>query len=873
MVAQRQDAIYQHDERHHEHGDDARDSGTSRKVPHESEPGFARRPGCIECIRRLVVSVSVGRTTLSSTSSPLPEPHTMHLRNDPISRSSIAATLLVTLSGTATAAPSTDVEPIEEVVVTAQKRASALQDVPFSVAAASEQTIRDSGSSNIVDLSRNFAGLTITDLGPGQSQIAIRGISAGQVVRDLVGGVKESVGVYLDESAISQALFTPDLELFDLERFEVLRGPQGTLFGAGSSTGTVRYITRQPQLNRFEGAVEVGGHGGTDSDIGGNARGVMNIPVGEAAALRVVGYYNDLSGFIDSVYPGRGARDDVNGGEKYGGRLSLLIQPSETISITPRAIYQRLKTNGFPRVDFYNLLGNPFTTTEPAVNPGERGQVTQLREGIDDEFKLADLKMEFGLGNLALTSVTSYTDRDVVVRRDGSQLTGSVTLQLGGTPDEVRFDSPLIDTTNLEVFSQEVRLASEGGGTFDWLVGAFYQEIDREYGQNLPTPGYDAFLARIGLPPSSAFNAPPDTPYYSTVPFTLEQIALFGEGTYRFADRWSLTAGVRYYDFDEERELTFAGVFADVGYTRVKGETSSDGFSPRAILAFEPNDDVLLSAQVSRGFRLGGINDPLNVNVCTMQDLQTFNGQPTFEDEKVLNYELGAKTRFADDRVTFNAAVFYSDIDDLQVIADAGSCSSRIVLNAQAESIGAEMELFARPNANWDLGVSATWVKAEITETRANAAGQPIAGIRDGNRLPTSPEFQASASVTYTWPMSETLEAFSNFTFQHVGSSFTQLADQEPGFGCVGCPGAPGFFDFGDPTITSFSFEPELPSYDLGNLRFGLKKREWEAALFVNNLWDERAYLSLDRERGARARVGYLTNTPRTYGASLRFNF
>ena len=292
-----------------------------------------------------------------------------------------------------------------------------------------------------------------------------------------------------------------------------------------------------------------------------------------------------------------------------------------------------------------------------------------------------------------------------------------------------------------------------------------------------------------------------------------------------------------------------------------------------SILAFEPNDDVLLTAQVARGFRLGGINDPLNVNLCTAEDLQTYNGQPTFEDEKVLNYELGAKTRLADGRVTFNAAVFYSDIDDLQVIADAGSCSSRIVLNAQAESIGAEMELFARPNENWDLGLSATWVNAEITETRANAAGQPIAGIRDGNRLPTSPEFQASASVTYTWPVSASFEAFTNFTFQHVGSSFTQLADQEPGFGCVGCPGAPGFFNFGDPTITSFSFDPELPAYELGNLRFGLKKQEWEAALFVNNLWDERAFLSLDRERGTRARVGYLTNMPRTYGVSLRLNF
>jgi iron complex outermembrane recepter protein len=765
---------------------------------------------------------------------------------------------------------------IEQIIVTAQKRASALQDVPFSVGAATEQQIRDSGSTNIVDLSRNFAGLTITDLGPGQSQVAIRGISAGQVVRDLVGGVKEAVGVYLDESAISQALFTPDLDLFDLERFEVLRGPQGTLFGAGSSAGTVRYITRQPQLGKFEGAAEAGAYTGTDSDFGYNLRGVVNMPLADTAALRVVGYYNELAGFIDSVYPGRGVREDVNSGEKMGARVALLLQPNENLSITPRLVYQKLETDGYPRIDVYNILGNPFTTTQPAVNPGERGQVTQIPEGIDDELTLADIVVNWGLGGVTLTSVTSYTDRDVVVTRDASQLTGSVTISFSGafpppaTPAEVRLNSPLIDTTQLKTFSQEVRLASDGGDAFQWLVGAFYQDIDREYGQNLPTPGYDQFLTSHGLPPSSGFNAPANTPYFSDVPFTFKQFAVFGEGTYRFSDQWSVTGGLRYYDFDEDRFLTFAGAFADVGYTRQPGSTSSDGFSPRVIVAFEPNDDVLLSAQVARGFRLGGINDPLNVGLCTPQDLTTFSGQPNFNDEKVTNFEVGAKTLLADGRVTFNAAVFYSDIDDLQVIADAGSCSSRIVLNAQAESIGAELELFARPTSNWDLGLSATWVQAEITETRLSASGQPIAGIRDGNRLPTSPEFQASASATYSWPWSATMEGFANFTVQYVGSSFTQLADQEPGVGFVG-PGS--FFNFGNPTVTSFSFEPELPSYNIGNLRFGLKKDEWEAALYVNNVWDERAFLSLDRERGFRARVAYLTNMPRTYGVSLRMNF
>lgn len=766
---------------------------------------------------------------------------------------------------------------LAEIIVTAQKRETALQDVPFSVAAANEQQIRDSGSGNIVELARNFAGLTITDLGPGQSQVAIRGISAGQVVRDQPG-VKESVGVYLDESAISVALFTPDLDLFDLERFEVLRGPQGTLFGAGSSAGTVRYITRQPRLGEFEGAVEVGGYTGTDTDWGGGVKGMINAPLGDVSAIRLVGYYNEQAGFIDSYYPGRAVREDVNSGEKSGARVALLIQPNENISITPRIVYQKLETDGYPRIDIYNILGNPFTTTEPPVNSGERGQITQFREGIDDEFALADLTMQFGLGGLTLTSISSYTDRDVVVLRDASQLTGSVTLSLDGgrgiaTPADVRLNSPLYDTTSLKSFSQEVRLASDGGGMFEWLVGAFYQDIDRDYGQNLPTPGHDALLTRLGFPTNPAFNAPPDTPYFSRVPYDFQQFALFGEGTLHFNQQWSLTGGLRYYDFEEDRLLTFAGIFADFGYTDEPGETSSDGFSPRVILSYEPSDDVMFTAQVARGFRLGGINDPLNVNLCTGTDLTIYGGRPTFKDEKVLNYEIGAKTLLAERRVTLNAAVFYSDIDDLQVIADAGTCSSRIVINAQAEAIGAEVELFARPNERWDFGVSATYVQAEITETLSSGTGTPIAGIRDGNRLPTSPEFQAAATATYTWPFSPTLNGFANFTVQHVGSSYTQLGDQEPPIGCVGCPGAPGFFPFGAPTITQFTYDPQLPSYDIGNLRFGVRADSWEVAAFVNNLWDERAFLSLDRERGTSARVGYLTNMPRSYGVSLRMDF
>jgi iron complex outermembrane receptor protein len=787
-------------------------------------------------------------------------------------RSAVAIAVAAALSSPVTAQQTDDERVLQEIIVTATKRESSLQDVPFSVAAMTNESIRESGATNVVDLARNVAGLAIADLGPGQSQVAIRGISAGQVIRDQPG-VKEQVGIYLDESPISVALFTPDLDLFDLDRFEVLRGPQGTLFGAGSTSGTLRYITAQPRIGEFEGTAEITGNEGTDSDFGGSIKGAFNFPIGETAALRVVGYYNELAGFIDGFYPGRAVNEDVNGGNRTGARVSLLIQPNDTLSITPRIVYQKLDTDGYPRIDAYNILGNPFTTTEPPVNPGERGQVIQLEEGLDDDFMLADLKLEFDFGGSTLTSVSSYTDREVLVVRDASQLTGSVTFDLGGTAAEVRLNSPLNDLTELQALSQELRLSSNAEGEFQWVIGAFYQDVDRDYGQTLPTPGYDAITQRLIGTDSAANGAPPNNPFFSDLTYSFQQFAVFGEGTYRFSDQWSLTAGARFYDFEEDRLLTFGGVFA-VPQANVPGATSSDGISPRAILTYDASDDVSFSAQIARGFRLGGINDPLNAPICTQADRDTFGSifSTEWEDEKVWNYELGAKTRLADGRVTFNVSAFFSDIEDLQGNVDAGSCSSRIVVNVpEAHSLGAELELFARPNDNWDFGISASWVEAELDSTVvAVGAPQGVAGLVEGNRLPTAPEFQAAAFIGYTQPWSDTRDWFVNFTAQHVGSSFSQFSDQVPGFGTVS---GGSFITFGNPTISSISVNPELPAYEIGNLRVGVRADEWELAAFINNVWDERALLATDRERGTRARMGFLTNQPRTYGVSLRYDF
>ncbi|WP_235015393.1 TonB-dependent receptor [Oceanicoccus sp. KOV_DT_Chl] len=390
---------------------------------------------------------------------------------------------------------------IEEVLVTATKRSTSIKDVPFSINAQTQQDIQRAGAGSLEDLARNVAGLSIQNLGPGQSQVSIRGVSAGQVIRDQPG-VKEQVGIYLDESVISLSLFTPDFDLFDLNRVETLRGPQGTLFGSGSVGGTVRYITNQPTFESVEGLIEANFHTVTDGEEGGHFKGMVNIPISDTLAMRVVAYNTEYAGYIDALGENGARSRDVNGGTRTGGRIALKFQPTESLTITPRITYQELESDGFNRQEVFNLYANPYTTTRPAIQLGEREQYLLLDEKFTDETLLADLVVEINLDAFDITSITSYTERDILVSRDASALTGSVSVDVGIPDAGVLLPSNLRDTTDLEQLTQEVRLSSNGNGALQWLVGAFYSDTDREYEQRLPTPGYDAFAdAALGRAP------------------------------------------------------------------------------------------------------------------------------------------------------------------------------------------------------------------------------------------------------------------------------------------------------------------------------------------------------------------------------------
>ncbi|HKJ16983.1 MAG TPA: TonB-dependent receptor [Xanthomonadales bacterium] len=760
----------------------------------------------------------------------------------------------------------------EEVLVTARKREETLQDVPFSISATTESQMQDRGMVSLEDVSQNVASFSVQNLGPGQSQVAIRGASAGQIVRDQPG-VKEQVGVYLDESVISLSLFTPDIDLYDMNRVEVLRGPQGTLFGSGSLSGTVRYITNQPDETEQSYGLQFGTNYIDGGDVGYTVKGFFNTPMGDNAASRITFYYDDIAGYIDSYQPDGSINEDYNDGERYGGRVALKLNTKENLTVTPRLIFQNVEMNGWNRRDTFNILANPFTTTRPQVNIGENENFTQFDEPFTDDFFLADLNIAYEFDNgLLLTSITSYTDRSILVVRDAGALTSSIT---GGSqgfgPDVYTLNAPLDDYTDVDGWTQELRIGG-GSDTLNWVVGLFYSSFERNYGQELLVPGYEDLT---GIP-TAGFIAPKDGLFWSALTYDFEQTAVFTEATWAMTDRLDITGGIRYYDFDESRVQSFDGIFAAPGTT--VGSTTADGFAPRIIMDYALSDTMDLNAQISKGFRLGGINDPLNIPLCTPADLQTFGGNDNWDDEELWNYEIGLKSVIMDGRGTFNVAAFYQDIDDLQATVTAGSCSSRVVFNVpEAHSTGVELELSIQQTDNFDWALTASYISAEldstVTSTDADGNTTVVGGIQDGNRLATVPELQGAFAATYTWPAFVDWEGYTTGLIQYVGDRYTQIGDQAEGFGVVDL-NAYGANGIGAPFTQDFyTFDPLLDSYTTANLRLGFRNEAWDVSLYINNLTDEDAQLALDQERGTQARVGYLTNQPRTYGLTVRYDF
>jgi iron complex outermembrane receptor protein len=571
-------------------------------------------------------------------------------------------------------AASEETKTLNSIVVTAQKRSESIQDIPFSIAATPGETLEKLGATESADFLKKIPGVAFQDTGPGVNQLVIRGASANPIRQD-AANAKEGVGVYLDEIPMSLALFNPDLDPYDLERVEVLRGPQGTLFGSGSLSGTVRYIARKPDADGFAGNFSAGVSTVSEGGNGYDLKGMLNIPLSNSSAIRAVAYHNEYGGFIDRVSATAAdgsqiglVEKDANSGSKTGGRLAFRLERDRT-RMDLSAVYQKSEFGGSSSDDFFysDVRGfGPFValpapqieTTNVTPVPGELEQIREFDETFDNEILAINGTLTFKFDNFDLVSSTSYLEREIENVLDITNPYGSFFPDAMGNP--VVIPTAFNDKTDAAAFSQEVRLVSSGDGRLDWIIGAFYQDTERNYLQTAPSQNFDAITGINSLD----FNSSnPNSLFDFAIDVKLEQVALFGEATYQLTDSLSATVGLRAFEFDETSSQLFTGVLNNGVIDSGSSSANDGGVNPRLILEYEASENITLSAQASRGFRLGGANSPLP-GFCTgdLTALGLGSEPGPFESETLWNYEVGAKTVLANNRVVLNASAYQPDL-------------------------------------------------------------------------------------------------------------------------------------------------------------------------------------------------------------------
>lgn len=739
-------------------------------------------------------------------------------------------------------------QTLEEITVTATRRAEPLDKVPMSVAAYSQDQMNAQGVKSIDDIARLTPGLQFS-LVPGGSDVAgtrtsisIRGITS------LVGSA--TTGIYIDNTPVqvrSLGNITSNVypQIFDLERVEVLKGPQGTLFGAGAEGGAVRFILPQPSLDHYSvyGRSEYAytQYGAPSSEVG---LAVGAPVVDDKLGVYLSAWYRDDGGWVDRVDPYNMQSEEKNANSATNSVLHGAVRfvPFDRFTAT-LSIYHQKQNVANPSL----LYENMSSLSDHEFNSG-----TVMDQPMSQQFTLPSLDLDYDMGPVRAISTTSYFSRDTSLTSDYTSFIGSVLL---GSPfgyDPGEYSLAYIQDGQRD-FTQEIRLQSNTGSALSWTIGGFYEHSRQTTSQVNVDPYLNTALTRIyGLTVEQFLGAPlldGNVSFDNRASSVDEQKALFGQASYKILKRLTLTAGVRVAKTDLSVAGLATGPVAGPVPVSLQGSQSESPVTPKYGISYQFNEHDMAYVSVAKGYRIGGANGQ-QISLCQSELRQIgLTGSPsTYNSDYVWSYEVGTKDSFADGRIAVSGSVFNIDWSHIQQEIRLAGCGSGFITNfGSAKSTGFDLAINARATDSLLLGMTAGLADARLTQTM-HGPGAIVYGY-NGDKLPVPP-WQVTASAEYDFPILNR-------------SGYFRADDQYVSRGPT-------------PDANVYGADPAIPgsgSYDALSLRTGVSDAGWDISVYVNNLLNQSPLLSRYRTTPTSSVFFDTTVQPRTFGITAVYRY
>lgn len=711
-------------------------------------------------------------------------------------------------------------DALEEIVVTAQRRAERLQDVPEAITALSGDALNQLHLQGNADLATQVPSLSFDVLGPGESTLAIRGLGTAY-------GLAPAVSYYVNETALDIRTDgyagAPDIDFFDVERVEVLRGPQGTLYGSSSMGGAVRILTAQPDPKAFAVNAEVGASNVDGGGAGYLAKSAVNLPLSDDAAVRLVGSYEHVPGYIDRVSPGNyGAAESalpvtarrINDADLKSGRIIGSWKPTDGLTIKPSVILSEVDAASNSQY-FSNLPA--FSTSGSAPSP----QTSRLLIG--------NLEVDDDVGFATLLSSTSVLSRDVDTHSDFTLFLANLAPAFG-VPDPPNYPGTDFYTSRNVGFVQELRLTSPADQRLRWAAGAYFSHYRQHSNEST---GSAAFADAIGQTNGSSL-------YVFDQSVIDQQAAVFADLTFKITSQFEITAGERYYELRDSLENDQSGVLAAPNQPLIHAKAS--GNSPRVVLTYHPTADATVYATASRGYRPGGPNVGLPTGVgCTLNKAYS----PLYEPDSVWNYELGAKTEFLERRLSVDVALYRIDWKNVQQSVTDPGCGYVFIANVgSAQSNGAEAEINFKPIDSLVLSLSGSYTHAKYQSIDAAFVG--ATAVQAGDSVPDIPRQKFDVGGEYTKTLADYL-GYLHLNWSHLGN-----------------------------VPTGFTYNDVRPAYSALEAALGVRRGHYDVSLYGHNLTNSNGILSI--QEGTSYSYGSvfkseISTPPRTIGIDLKMHF